>query len=420
MNQDSQKIFDYIFGLTVPGVKLELTRVQEFAERIGSPHNEYPIIHIAGTNGKGSTAAMLASILNAYGYKTGLFTSPHLIRPNERIRIGDQLIPDSFIIEKVNSWKPDIEALGITFFEVLTMLGMAYFKSEKVDLAVFETGLGGRLDATNIVDPKISVITSISMDHENILGDTLEKIAREKAGIIKEQKPLILGKNEERIVELMQGVSDERHSNMTYVPSACTVVSNQYEGFVQKAELSCNGVNITMDLPLLGTHQLENFCNVLTTLETLGIDLDEAIIQEGLNNMQWLGRMQVLSLDPPVLYDVAHNAEGVGSLLESLDRAGMSDAILIAAFNQRKNIVSMLEVIEGWTGKILFTEFEGYSALGKEAMIEQGVSPDLIHADPISTLEVAMQMKQAPEQTICYFGSHYLAEILFEHFQIEI
>ncbi|MCF7905043.1 MAG: bifunctional folylpolyglutamate synthase/dihydrofolate synthase [Candidatus Marinimicrobia bacterium] len=419
MTGESQKIFDYIFGLTVPGVKLELARVEAFAERIGTPHRHYPIIHIAGTNGKGSTAAMLAAILNAYGHKTGLFTSPHLIKPNERIRIGNQLVPDRFIIEKVETWKPDIEDLGITFFEVLTMLGMTYFHEQDVDLAIFETGLGGRLDATNIVEPKLSVITSISMDHENILGDSLAKIAMEKAGIIKAHKPLVLGKNEGSVVKLMQEVCEQRKAEMTYVPSVSSIQSITPVGLTQQVDLICSNKQVNVELPFLGLHQVDNFCNVLASLDTLGLELNEEIIQQGLNDMHWLGRMQPLSVDPVVLYDVAHNVEGLTALLDSLRHAGMQDAILIAAFNQRKNIDGMLQILQGWTGQVLYTEFKGYSALGRQAMRDQGVDPDLIHNDPLATLEFASRMKQTPEQAICFFGSHYLAESLFEHFRID-
>jgi len=165
VNPDSKSVFEYIFGLTVPGVKLELSRVEAFMDRLGNPHAAYPVIHIAGTNGKGSTAAMLAGILRAYGKKTGLFTSPHLITPNERIRVGNTLVSDEFIVRKVEEWRVHIDELGITFFEVLTALGMEYFRQHSVDYAVIETGLGGRLDATNVVNPIASIITSVSMDH---------------------------------------------------------------------------------------------------------------------------------------------------------------------------------------------------------------------------------------------------------------
>ena len=254
MSKKSEAIFDYIFGLTVPGVKLELSRVERFMEILGNPHKDYPVIHIAGTNGKGSTASMLAAVLNAHGFRTGLFTSPHLIKPNERVRIGNQLIPDDYIIRKVQSWKSHIDALGITFFEVLTALGMVYFKEQKVDYAVFETGLGGRLDATNVVDPVASIITSISMDHENILGDTLEKIAFEKAGIIKSRRPLVLGKNSDEIVDFMKAICSQRESPFHYVPDLVSIKELAHKNTAQALTLDFKGRLVKVRLPLMGIH----------------------------------------------------------------------------------------------------------------------------------------------------------------------
>lgn len=420
MTQDSQEIFDYIFGLTVPGVKLELSRVEAFVRRIGNPHKDYPIVHIAGTNGKGSTAAMLAAITNAYGMRTGLFTSPHLIKPNERIRVGETLVPDDFIIDTVETWRKDIDELGITFFEVLAALGMAYFKEQGVDLAVFETGLGGRLDATNIVLPEVSVITAISKDHENILGDTLEKIAAEKAGIIKKEVPLVLGKNVDSVIQLMDNRCKELKSEFHYVPQLCSFQKGAQSGLHREAQFSCGSTEINVGLPLPGDHQLDNFANVLVTLQQLGLKLEQDLIQDGLNQMKWLGRMQTLNKEPLVIYDVAHNPEGLSALLKSFGTAGMEDTILIAAFNARKDVSSMLDILNDWKGSVLYTDFEGYSALGREAMIKQGIDPKLILADPISAFMHAKDLLQSSDQAICFLGSHYLAESLFEHFHITI
>lgn len=420
MKKESQEIFDYIFGLTVPGVKLELIRVNEFISRLGNPQDTYPIVHIAGTNGKGSTAAMLAAITNAYGIRTGLFTSPHLIKPNERIRIGDSFIPDEFIVRKVGEWKSTIDELGITFFEVLAALAMVYFKEQEVDLAVFETGLGGRLDATNIVNPKVSIITAISKDHENILGDTLEKIAMEKAGIIKPKTPLILGKNIEQIVALMRTVSTEKKAEMYYVPDHCSYSQSDPDELTGASTFHCAESRLEIDLPLPGAHQLDNFANVLVALKTLGLELDAGKIRTGLEEMRWLGRMQTLSQEPHIVYDVAHNVEGLSALLHSLDTAHRTDAILIAAFNARKNVASMIEILNKWTGPVIFTDFEGHSALGREGMLAHGIDPEKIENDPISAIEYAIEMRSSRDQIICIFGSHYLAETLFDHFEVVV
>ena len=416
MSTDSQSIFDYIFGLTVPGVKLELSRVESFMERIGNPHRSYPVIHIAGTNGKGSTAAMLASILDTYGYKTGLFTSPHLIMPNERIRVGQELVPDEFIVDRVKAWRPLIDELGITFFEVLTALGMAYFKQQAVDYAVLETGLGGRLDATNVVDPELSIITSVSMDHENILGDTLAKITGEKAGIIKPQKPVVLSKNVDTVCKIVLEKCRKERAEFLYVPDRVEILQMETHGITQQVKIKTLDQLIQVELPLLGHHQVENFTNVLVSLVQMGIRLDETKIQAGLNKMRWQGRMQALSTEPLVLYDVAHNPEGLDRLLEALEETGRGDTILIPAFNARKNIQPMLEKLEQWSGEVNYSIFAGHSAVDRETLMHLGIDPKRISNSLEQAFRVSLEKRAHPNQAICFLGSHYLAETLFTMF----
>lgn len=417
LKQDSTSVFEYIFGLTTPGVKLELSRVKDFMEVLGKPYTAYPVIHIAGTNGKGSTAAMLAAILGAYGHKTGLFTSPHLVTPNERIRVGKTLVSDEFIISHVEEWRDTIDALGITFFELLTALAMVYFKQESVDYAVLETGLGGRLDATNVVDPIASIITSISMDHENILGDDLATIAGEKAGIIKPLRPVILGKNFRVVRQVIEQKSQLEKAPYTYVPDNVKIRQVEIQGLSQHVRLSINHQTIEVDLPLLGHHQVENFANVMASLNELGFSLDVAIIQKGLNEMVWLGRLQTLQKDPLVLYDVAHNPEGLARLLESLHELDMDDCIVVAAFNARKNIRPMLDMLEQWSGGVIHSIFAGHSALTIEALEGMGVHSASISGNLPDAYERALKLRSNEQQPICFVGSHYLAEALFPMFE---
>jgi len=416
VHPESKSVFDYIFGLTVPGVKLELSRVEEFMDRLGKPHASYPVIHIAGTNGKGSTAAMLAAILKAYGKKTGLFTSPHLIKPNERIRVGNTLVSDDFIVQKVEEWRTHIDALGITFFEVFTALGMEYFKQESVDYAAIETGLGGRLDATNVVDPVASIITSVSMDHENILGDNLTTIAGEKAGIIKPGRPILLGKNKDEVRRVIEQKSLLESAHFTYVPDKVEIKHVRFQGLSQHVHVSIVDRTIEVDLPLLGRHQVENFTNVLATLDELGFGLDASIIQRGLDEMIWQGRMQALQKEPLVLYDVAHNPEGLQRLLESLHELDRSDTIIVAAFNARKNIRPMLDMLAEWSGEVIFSIFAGHSAVDCEALLHLGVKPQMISSNLADAYKRAQDIRSDEDQAICFIGSHYLAETLFPMF----
>lgn len=385
-------------------------------DRLGKPHASYPIIHIAGTNGKGSTAAMLAAILNAYGKRTGLFTSPHLVKPNERIRVGNTLVSDEFIVQQVEEWRPHIDDLGITFFEVLTALGMEYFKQQSVEYAVIETGLGGRLDATNVVDPIISVITSVSMDHENILGDNLTIIAGEKAGIIKPKRPILLGKNSDVVRQVIERKCQNVKAPLINVPDRVKIQKVVPQGISQHVHIGLADQTFEFDLPLLGRHQVENFTNVLATLDELGLNLDVSTIQKGLDEMVWLGRMQVLAKNPPVLYDVAHNPEGLDRLLESLNELDRGNSIIVAAFNARKNIRPMLDMLENWSGNVIFTNFAGHSAVECEVLVHMGVNPDMISSNLEDAYIRALELRSSEDQAICFIGSHYLAETLFPMF----
>ena len=418
MQTESDSVFEYIFGLTAPGVKLELGRVKQFLTFIGKPYEAYPVFHVAGTNGKGSTSAMTASILRAAGFKTGLFTSPHLIKPNERIRIGDIFVPDEFIIDRVQAWRQQITELGLTFFEVLTALGMDYFRQESVDYAVFETGLGGRLDATNVVDPLACIITAISMDHENILGDTIEQIALEKAGIIKAGKPVFLAKNSRAVKEVMESKCREVGAPLHYVPDLAKILDSRIVGTKQQVKIEFDGDVLELTLPLLGRHQVENFCNVLVTLNVLGFDLNSRSIQLGLDQLSWPGRLQLLQTNPMVLYDVAHNPAGLERLVESLILSSHSRATLIAAFNARKNIKSMLDILASWKGQVLFSLFEGHSSIEKQVLIAMGVSDEVIFSSLEEAYIKALEHADGKE-AICFFGSHYIATTLEEMFKAE-
>jgi len=387
-------------------------------KKIGDPSNSYPVIHIAGTNGKGSTAAMLSAMLTAYGKHTGLFTSPHLIKPNERIRVGQTPVSDDFIVEHVEAWRRPIEELGMTFFEVLTALGMEYFKQQQVEYAVIETGLGGRLDATNIVDPFLSIITSVSMDHENILGHDLTTIAGEKAGIIKSQRPIFLAQNPAEVIRVMEQQSETVKAPYTYVPDAVSALQVETHDLGQFLSLSVGGEQVEVDLPLLGHHQVENFTNALVGLKGLGFPLESRLIQKGLRDLRWQGRMEVLQKTPPVLYDVAHNPSGLQRLLESLRDWGRSETIIIAAFNARKNILPMIHMLSEWSGEVVYSTFSGHSAIDRDRLLAHGLPADRISENLEQAYASAQNLKTMNQQTICFIGSHYLAETLYPMFEV--
>jgi len=296
-------------------------------------------------------------------------------------------------------------------------LGMEYFKQQSVEYAVIETGLGGRLDATNVVDPIVSVITNVSMDHENILGDNLTTIAGEKAGIIKPKRPTLLGKNSDVVRQVIEQKCQHVKAPFINVPDRVKIQQVVPQGLSQHVSIGVADKTLEIDLPLLGRHQVENFTNVLATLDELGFKLDAATIQKGLDEMIWLGRMQVLEKNHPVMYDVAHNPEGLDRLLESLNELDRGNTIIVAAFNARKNIRPMLDMLENWTGNVIFTIFAGHSAVERETLMHLGVNSDMISSNLENAYIRALELRSSEDQAICFIGSHYLAETLFPMFE---
>ena len=278
--------------------KADLSNITHLMNLLGNPHESFKTIHIAGTNGKGSTAHMLAAVLQTAGYKTGLYTSPHLVDFRERIKINGEMIPQKYVVDFVQNQKHEVEQISPSFFEWTVALCFDYFKHCKADIAVIETGLGGRLDSTNIITPEISIITNIGLDHTQFLGNTIEAIAREKAGIIKENVPVVLG---EMLPE---------------AEKTCSQIAQEKNAPVFKASQSDFKILPRTDVG--GPFTTQNLKTVLTALGVLTKKmplLNKALIEKGLRNAAQItglkGRMQVLKKKPLTIADVAHNAEGL-------------------------------------------------------------------------------------------------------------
>jgi dihydrofolate synthase/folylpolyglutamate synthase len=307
-----------------------MRRMEALLARVGDPHLTAPVVHVAGSKGKGSTSAMAASCLRAARYRTGLYTSPHLHKFTERIQVDGEPVPDETFASLVERLWPDVQAIGaqgtlghVSVFELLTAMAFVHFRDIRCDAAVIEVGLGGRLDATNLVSPAVSVITPISLDHVRILGDTIPKIASEKAGIIKPGKPVVLGRQEPAARRVFEAVARERHSPLTDALSSVVLISEAppSEGpqeFVLKGRLG--DYNIT--LPMLGPHQIDNARTAVAAVETLtarGLDIPPAAIERGLAEVKWPARTEVITLGPPlVLADGAHNDASALALVATL------------------------------------------------------------------------------------------------------
>lgn len=393
----------FLYGLEKFGMKFGLRGIRMLLEIEGNPERTFPTIHVAGTNGKGSTSSMLAAIFTAAGYKTGLYTSPHLISFTERIRIDGKPIPQRAIVRLTNLLHGRIVRQKATFFEAVTAIAFRYFSEAGVDIAIIETGLGGRLDATNVLRPRVSVITNISLEDTEILGDTAEKIAYEKGGIIKRGIPCVTGVRSKRALTVLRTIAKKRKADL------CAV--NVSDIFVKKSSLNGLVVDVrvgkqtyrNLHVSLAGRHQAMNLGVVLRTLEVTGkqgeFALSERHIRHGLSHVQALAglqaRLSVVRRNPLVLVDVAHNPDGVRRLTESLRELGIRNVFLVFGVVRDKDYASMIRLLKPVTQQAILTaarterarsisdltlEFSrnGISVVGTEQDVKRAVAMALV------------------------------------------
>lgn len=365
MNYD--KAMEYIVTASRFGMNLGLERIEKVLEFLGNPHRDVKFIHIGGTNGKGSTTAMISSVLKEAGFRVGMYTSPYLEEFEERIQINGENIKKEELAELMNDVKSAIDKvidLGYespTQFEIITALMFCYFAKEKVDYAVLEVGLGGRLDATNVVIPEIVALTSISLDHMNILGDTIEEIAGEKCGIIKKGIPVISYPQEEKVLKVIINKCNELGCNLNVVnTNNVKDIIIDKEKHVQKIEVSMEKETFEIELSLLGDHQINNFLVALETLLKLrqcGARISSKAITKGLKEVKWIGRMEVLNKKPLVVIDGAHNIDGIINLRKSIDKYFKFENItLILGILGDKQVEEMIEIITKGVKNIVIVE----------------------------------------------------------------
>lgn len=349
---------EYMYGLQRFGVKPGLETMERLVDALGHPEKKFRSVHIAGTNGKGSTAAFLSSVLDVAGYKVGMYTSPHLVKFNERIRLNGVDISDEELAGLVGIVRKAVETAGIqaTFFEFTTALAFVYFAQQKVDMVVIEVGMGGRLDATNVVMPLVSVITTIGLDHTEVLGDTLEKIASEKAGIIKSGVPVVIGEREPEIVEYLQEVAVS-HKSPTLVVQETTHVKDIDSSFLRQIFTVEGRISGQFEIHLLGRHQIDNALTALATLVQVRahLNIPDAAIQNGMAAARWEGRMQVVSQQPLIIVDGAHNEDGAEALYEYIKKFP-NHSVLVVAQKQGKRLSLLHKKIAPLFDHVITTE----------------------------------------------------------------
>uniref|UniRef100_A0A7V4TGF1 tetrahydrofolate synthase n=1 Tax=Candidatus Caldatribacterium saccharofermentans TaxID=1454753 RepID=A0A7V4TGF1_9BACT len=432
-----REALEYLYGLInyekarVPYTDLKLERMREFMERLGNPQKTIPTVLVAGTKGKGSTSYMLHRLFGAFGLRCGLFSKPHLLTFRERIRIDDRLISPKELARLVDRVRPIVEAMERespwgqpTYFEVAVGLALLYFLEKDVDVAVVEVGLGGRLDATNVTEPQVTVITPVSFDHMEVLGNTLEQIAWEKAGILRSNIPLVLAPQRKEARRVILREAEEKEVPVFEVTEEChaDITFRGFQGSRFRFHVQGWGEGEIM-LPLLGDHQVENFLAALLVVKLFGLPCEVSRLQEVTGTFRWPGRVDVLSLSPLRVFDVAHNRASFEVLLATLrDYLDVKKAVCLLGFLEGKDCAGIAEALRTFPGYCIFTEPFHPKALPVEVassfFSSLGVPIELV-PDPYRARERAESVARTLGLPLLVAGSFYLARLFKEALRFE-
>jgi dihydrofolate synthase/folylpolyglutamate synthase len=409
--------------------KEDLTNTIELCKRLGGPQHKFKSVHVGGTNGKGSTSHMLAAILQVAGYKTGLYTSPHLVDFRERIRINGEMISEQSVIDFVAKHKKDFEDIQPSFFEMTVGLAFEIFANKQVDIAIIEVGLGGRLDSTNIITPLLSVITNIGWDHMNILGDTLQLIAAEKAGIIKQHIPVVIGEYQPEVADIFLRKAVKEETELVFASDEWEVKSKVKS---QKSKVELLDLEVThnsqptthnLQLDLTGTYQLKNIKTVLASIEELrkqGFTITNEHLQTALRQVKTLtglhGRWEVLSTDPLTICDTGHNPEGIKEVLKNINAIPYEHLHIVIGMVNDKDISKVLSLLPAGA-TYYFCRPDIPRGLAAEKIREQAAAFGL-HGDTYPNVKAALKaaQQQATKDDLVFVGgsTFVVAEVVGE------
>ncbi|HOW97234.1 MAG TPA: folylpolyglutamate synthase/dihydrofolate synthase family protein [Kiritimatiellia bacterium] len=430
MTKDSPAapFLDRLYRRSAHGIKMGLEAMEGLAARLDHPERAFVCVHVAGTNGKGSVCAIMERALRAAGWVTGLYTSPHLVRFNERIRVGGAAVSDADLaglIRRVDAADRDQVAAGgreATFFEFSTAMAFEHFRRSGVQIAVLETGLGGRLDATNIVRPLLSVITRIGIEHTEYLGTTLEQIAGEKAGIVKPGVPVVLGAMPAEARGVIERTARERRAPCVAAEEAVNVRSPRATLDGQSIQVETAGaVYGPLILPLPGAHQLENAATAVAALEYLGslssFSCDEAAIRSGLERVWWPARFQVLSRDPAVILDGAHNPDAARVLADTLKRVlGRRELALVVGLLADKDLAGFMRELTPRVKRAWAVQIRNERTLPLDRLVA-GIRAAGLEVEGLPLRKALRQAREWAAQrdgAVCVAGSLFLAGEVFE------
>ena len=403
----------YLYQLQRYGIRPSLEVIHGLMEVLGRPHQKFRSIHIGGTNGKGSTAAMLASVLQAGGYKVGLYTSPHLIDFTERMQVNGVLAAPDTVAELTEHIRARSgETLSATFFEFTTAMAFLYFAREAVDVAVVEVGMGGRFDATNVLNPLVSVITNVDYDHEAFLGATIPKIAGEKAGIIKSHTPVVTAASRPEAIQVIEETCQQQSAPLIQLGREVWVDGRS------PADFDYHGQKMTLRhlvCPLMGHHQVVNAGTALAAVEQLAgmeMRLSEKSIRGGLQSVRWEGRLEVVKREPLVLLDGAHNPAGakvLGNFLAEMKQVRKGRLLLLVGILADKNISGILKEIEPFSDEVILTrpDYSGAASLDdlRKGLCDYTVS--IMAKENISEAVTYAMGRLLPQDILCVTGSLY-------------
>ena len=412
----STKIDDllaYLFDLNRFGIKVGLDHTTELLKRCGNPQNNFHSIHIAGTNGKGSTSSMVASILISAGYKVGLYSSPHLINFNERIRVNNICITNNQIASFIENKRKDIDEIESTFFETTTAMAFQHFSLSNVDIAVIETGLGGRLDATNVLNPIVTAITSISLDHRELLGNDIITIAKEKAGIIKTKVPVVIYPQKKSVQSILLKIAAQFDSFPIEIePPEKVSINKSGTSFLYKG--------ILYKTPLLGKYQAMNAVMAINVIKIINNKIDHKIIQKGLSKTLWPGRLQRMTQSLPIYYDVCHNIEGISLMLENMQSLFTKKPLGLFVMKGDKEVSLLTDVLTNKFYKLVVSGGEEFGLLNGSELSSLLYNNNFneFHLDNNfnKALDDIVILAKKINKPAIIFGSHYIAKPIFDKF----
>ena len=414
-----QETLDYLYAklpmynrIGAAAIKNNLDNTLAICSFLGNPEKKFPSIHIAGTNGKGSSSHMLASIFQAAGYKTGLYTSPHLYDFRERIKVNGQMCPETFVTSFTNKVKPIIEEIEPSFFEITVGMAFDYFEQEHCDIAIIETGLGGRLDSTNVIQPILSLITNIGWDHMALLGNTLPAIASEKAGIIKEKTPIVISEIITETQSVFENTAAKLHAPIYFAEDFL-----QFKSFTNHwttAHFEYDQISVDCDLP--GKYQYKNIRGVLQCihlLKDMGWRLEDAVVQKGLQQIKastgLMGRWECIQESPKLFLDVAHNEHGMHALLEQLSTLEYNQLHIITGMVKDKDVDTVLGLLPK-EAKFYFSNAHIPRAMPASEVAEKakqlGIDGDIF--DNVNKAIEAANINAHPNDLIIVMGSIFL------------